>query len=324
MNKRITVIVPVYNTEIFLEKCLNSLITQTIISLLKIIIVNDGTKDNSEKIILKYKEKYPNIIEYYRKNNGGLSSARNYGINKCDTQYIAFIDSDDYIEQDMFEKMYNAIERDNADIVTCGFKICDHKGTIKSYGQINNNECINTKQAIKQILSGKIHGYAWNKLYKTNLFKDNNIKYPENRLYEDIITSYNLVRASGKICVLNDALYNYVQHNNSICHKPALKGAKDILLTLDEVMKEIKYDSFTGRMILISSQVYYQWYYTGRNKYIKNMDIIKYKRKINYYKKEVNILNILNDKDLSISLKVKYTLFNLGVLKYVYAINSKK
>ena len=115
---KISVIVPVYNVELYLSKCLDSLVHQTIESI-EIIVVNDGSTDNSQKIIDEYKTKYPNKIKSYIKSNGGLSDARNYGIDKANGQYIGFVDSDDYVEINMFEKMYNKAISQNFDIVVC-------------------------------------------------------------------------------------------------------------------------------------------------------------------------------------------------------------
>ena len=116
MKIKVSVIVPVYNVEAYLDKCLNSLVNQTLKEI-EIIVVNDGSKDNSEKIIEKYKEKYPEKIKYYKKENGGLSSARNYGLKYAIGEYVAFVDSDDYVDLKMYEKMINLANLENSDIV---------------------------------------------------------------------------------------------------------------------------------------------------------------------------------------------------------------
>ena len=114
---KVSVIVPVYNTEKYLAKCLDSLVNQTLKDI-EIIVVNDGTKDNSEKIINKYLKKYSKI-RYYKKENGGLSSARNYGIELANGEYVGFVDSDDYVKDGMFSKMYECAIKNNSDIVVC-------------------------------------------------------------------------------------------------------------------------------------------------------------------------------------------------------------
>ena len=115
---KVSVIVPVYNVEKYLSKCLDSLVNQTLKDI-EIIVVNDGTKDNSQSIIDKYTKKYSKKIKSYIKENGGLSSARNYGLKYAKGEYISFIDSDDYVDLQMFEKMYNEAINHKFDIVVC-------------------------------------------------------------------------------------------------------------------------------------------------------------------------------------------------------------
>ena len=117
---KVSIIVPVYNVEKYIEKCLESLVNQTLEDI-EIIVVNDGTKDNSKEKILQYIEKYPQKIVYLEKENGGLSDARNYGLPVAKGEYIAFLDSDDYIEKNMYEEMYKKAKEENSDMVECDF-----------------------------------------------------------------------------------------------------------------------------------------------------------------------------------------------------------
>ena len=115
---KVTVIVPVYKTEEYLKKCLDSLVNQTLDNM-EIIVVNDGSPDNSQKIIEEYKSLYPNIIKSFIKKNGGLSDARNFGLKYAKGEYIAFVDSDDYVSINMMQEMYNYASNNNKDIVVC-------------------------------------------------------------------------------------------------------------------------------------------------------------------------------------------------------------
>ena len=155
---KVSVIVPVYNVEKYIEKCLNSLVNQTLKDI-EIIIVNDGSKDNSDKIIKIYQEKYDNII-YLTKKNGGLSDARNYGIPYAKGEYIAFLDSDDYVENDIYEKMYNKAKENNSDYVECDF-IWEYPN--KSI--IDKGEEYTGKHEMLQ----KIRVVAWNKLINLHI-----------------------------------------------------------------------------------------------------------------------------------------------------------
>ena len=116
-NPKVSIIIPVYNVEKYLKKCLDSVVNQTLKDI-EIIVVNDGSPDNSQKIIDEYAKKYSQIASY-TKENGGLSDARNYGIKKSKGKYLAFIDSDDFIDHDMIKKMYNKAVKENLDIVVC-------------------------------------------------------------------------------------------------------------------------------------------------------------------------------------------------------------
>ena len=115
---KVSIIVPVYNVEKYLEKCLDSLVNQTLDSY-EIIVVNDGSPDNSQEIIDKYVEKYPGIVFAYKKKNGGLGDARNFGIDKARGEYVGFVDSDDWVDKKMFEAMYNMAKTENDDVVIC-------------------------------------------------------------------------------------------------------------------------------------------------------------------------------------------------------------
>ena len=117
---KVSVIIPVYNVEKYISRCLESLANQTLKDL-EILIVNDGSTDNSRSIIEKYLKKHSLRIKYFEKQNGGLSSARNYGLKYATGEYIAFLDSDDYVEKDMYEDMYKIAKKDDADMVECDF-----------------------------------------------------------------------------------------------------------------------------------------------------------------------------------------------------------
>ena len=117
---KVSIIVPIYNVEGYIEKCLETLVNQTLEDI-EIILVNDGSTDNSELIAKRFFEKYPEKIVYLEKENGGLSDARNYGIPYSKGEYIAFLDSDDYVEKNMYEEMYELAKRENSDMVQCNF-----------------------------------------------------------------------------------------------------------------------------------------------------------------------------------------------------------
>jgi len=208
---KVSIIVPVYNVEKYLEKCLDSIVNQTLKDI-EIIVVNDGTKDNSQEIIDKYVKKYPKKVKGYIKENGGLSSARNYGLKYANGEYIAFVDSDDYVELDMFEKMYNKAISSNFDIVACDlFYVYDDK-KVEAFSNINND--IFTKEEIKRSMIN-IYPAAWNKIYKKDLFK-HKIYFKDRVWFEDVEFLYRLISKVNSIGVVHEKFYNYVQRADAI------------------------------------------------------------------------------------------------------------
>lgn len=209
--KKISVIVPVYNVEKYLDKCLTSLVNQTLKDI-EIIVVNDGTKDNSQDIIDRYAKKYKNII-VIKKENGGLSSARNDGIEKATGEYIGFVDSDDYIEYDMYEKMYQKAKTNDYDVVVCDLKYIYDDREVDAFSNINND--LLTKEEVKTCFLN-IYPSVWNKIYKKELIKDNNILFKKGVWFEDVEFTYRLLPYINSIGVVKEKFYNYVQRDGAI------------------------------------------------------------------------------------------------------------
>ena len=193
--KKVSVIVPFYNVEKYIDKCLNSLVNQTLEDI-EIIIVNDGSKDNSETIAKEYASKYKNKIVYLEKENGGLSDARNYAMPYATGEYIAFLDSDDYVEFDMYEQMYKKAKKENADIVECNFLWEYPNETIESKGRIY-------KDKYDILLNARV--VAWNKLIKRELIEKTKIKFPYGLRYEDVEFFYKLIPYINKLDIVDKA-----------------------------------------------------------------------------------------------------------------------
>jgi glycosyltransferase involved in cell wall biosynthesis len=226
----ISIIVPVYNSEKYLKACLASLINQSLKDI-EIIIINDGSTDKSEEIIKKFKEKYPNLIKYYSlKKNKGLGYVRNYGIEKSDKKYIGFVDSDDYVDTNMFEKMHNKIEKTSSDVCECNF-IWEYPN--KSRKDIRKPYILN-KETITNI-----RALVVNKIYNRKLLIKNNIKFAENLKYEDILFTTSLVPFINKICFVSDYFYHYVQRKTSLINYQT-KSVSDIYEVLNQVINFYK------------------------------------------------------------------------------------
>ena len=204
---KVSIIVPVYNVEKYLTKCLDSLVNQTLKDI-EIIVVNDGTKDNSQKVIDEYAKEYKNIRPFI-KENGGLSDARNYGIAKAKGEYIAFLDSDDYVDITMYEKMYNKAKQENFDMVVCDLNYIYPNKTVKAYSNLKKD----TKN-IKECMI-KIYPAAWNKIFKRSLF-DSAIEFKRNIWFEDVEFIYRMLPKVKNIGVIHEHFYQYVQREGSI------------------------------------------------------------------------------------------------------------
>ena len=224
-NELISVIIPVYNVEQYLEKCIDSIINETYKNL-EIILVDDGSTDNSGKLCDLLAKKDSRIVVYH-KENGGLSSARNFGIDKANGEFIGFIDSDDYIDNDMYETLHNLIKKDKSDVSMCGLYniYANRKDSqvkeVKKY-------LMNAEEAIQMVLDSKITSVtAVNKLYRKEIFND--LRYDLGKTSEDAFIIVRLLDKCNLISVTNERKYYYYHRANSITKKPFSEKSRDVL-----------------------------------------------------------------------------------------------
>ena len=209
----ITVIVPVYNVEKYLDRCMESILHQTYAQL-EIILVDDGSKDSSGRICDIYAQK-DSRVQVIHKANGGLSSARNAALDIVQGEYIGFVDSDDYISVDMFEQLYQACEKNNSDIaICCHYTQRGDKLLIEA--PIEDEDRLYTnREALEVLLRDQgMKNYVWDKLYKASLFQE--IRFPEGKNYEDIATTYQLFYRARRLCRIPQYLYYYQIREGSI------------------------------------------------------------------------------------------------------------
>lgn len=213
MNSLISIVVPIYNVEQYLQKCVDSLINQTYKNL-EIILVDDGSPDNCPKICDEY-AKQDSRIKVIHKENGGLSDARNAGMNIATGEYISFIDSDDWIKSEMIEDMYNRMIEDNSDLVSSGVLWVDENGAEIRNATVSENCVLNTEQAMAELINdGKLKQHVWNKLYKADLIK--NIPFDKGKYHEDVFWSYKVIGEAERISIEKNSYYFYVQRSESI------------------------------------------------------------------------------------------------------------
>jgi glycosyltransferase involved in cell wall biosynthesis len=212
MKPIISVIVPVYNVERFLTKCLDSILNQTF-SHFELILVNDGSTDSSGQICNYYLSK-DSRVKVINKENGGLSSARNAGIIESIGLYISFVDSDDWIEKSMFEILYNFAIKFNVDLVACNINRV-FKNKVKRLNKSKKDITLDRYLAMKNLFKNDLITFsAVNKLYKRSLFKD--LKFKEGIIYEDIDIMYQIIHITNTIFYTSTPLYNYRYNENSI------------------------------------------------------------------------------------------------------------
>ena len=222
---KVSIVVPVYNVEKYIRKCMDSLVNQSLQDI-EIIAVNDGSTDNSISILNEYKENFSNIIKVYSKTNGGLSDARNYGMKHATGEYIAFVDSDDYVERDMYEKMYNKAKEEDSDMVECDFvwEFQNKKKIDRGVVYRNKNEMIVYARVV-----------AWNKLIRKKIIDEVHIEYPKGLRYEDIEFFYKMVPYYKKVSFVKEPLVHYVQRSDSISNVQNSRTS-EIFTVLDNVI----------------------------------------------------------------------------------------
>ncbi len=212
-NPEISIVIPVYNVERFLRKCLETLEAQTFQSF-EIIAVNDGSPDGCLKILQEFEAKYDNITVLSQKNQG-MSAARNTGMAVARGKYLCFVDSDDYVAPNYLEELYNAITQNDADIACCyyyyHFVNSDvlYKYPFRCEGVYSRGEALN-----KLLHDTQIQSLVWNKIYRRSIFTENNITFP-SMAFEDMATANRIFANAEKVVVINKALYYYNQQNTS-------------------------------------------------------------------------------------------------------------
>lgn len=236
MNKcKLSIIVPVYGVEKYIDKCLNSLVKQSLKEI-EIIVVNDGTKDNSQKIIDKYVKKYPDKIKSYIKENGGQGSARNYGLKKTTGEYIGYVDSDDFVEKDMYKKLYNKAKDNNYDIVVCG-----NYNVSEDYQNKNIDAFINNYNTdLENIFFGKMA--VWNKIYKRDILIKNKLEFKEKVWYEDLAFTLKAIMNSNTFAFIDEPLYDYLIREGSTMNNSNVQRNLEILDAFNDILSYIQHN----------------------------------------------------------------------------------
>lgn len=314
---KVSVVVPVYNTEKYIKKCLES-ITKQKMNDLEIIVINDGSTDNSEIEVQNFIEENQNFnIKYLKKANGGLSDARNFAIPYVTGKYISFIDSDDYISEELYSNLEKYMDK-NIDLIKFKMQKVDENGSIleKLDGPIFE-KCTGEEGYKRLCTSDKFLDPACIYLYRTEFFKQNNFKYAKGTYHEDFgLTSLIILKAKSFVST-SESGYYYLQSNNSITrdvnYDKEIQKSKDLLKHYDNMIEKIKDYNITKK-----SKELVKRYYTNtvilKAKDLKGRELRQYIKEI---KKRRMYKNIIPD-DLKQTIKRIILKFNIRVyIKFV-------
>lgn len=239
-NIDVSVIVPIYNTQDYLEACLNSLIHQTLESI-ELILVDDGSTDNSGRIAEDFAQKYPEKIRLFQQKNGGQAKARNLGLSIAEGKYVGFVDSDDVVAMDMYEQMYQEAEYNQADLVECGYRYC--KIINNEEFQLPNYGTIKKRTAIQDFFIDPLVS-PWNKLYRRQLVKKTQVLFPEGLIYEDTAFYLNLLPWIEKTAFVEANLVTHYARTNSTQTLVGNMKVGDMLTVIEKIINYYQLNGF--------------------------------------------------------------------------------
>lgn len=325
MENLISIIIPVYKSEVFLNKCLDSIINQTYKNI-EIILVNDGSPDNSGKICDQYAKK-DERIKVIHKENGGVSSARNLGLKNATGKYITFVDSDDWIEPDMYECMIKKLQENNVDMVRCSYYKEDGEKVIDSHHAFNEdirydlNSDFNRENILNLLITGEFRAFLWLILVKREFIESIKEFNTNVAMREDLIWMVELMCVINSIYICTRPFYHYYQNPNSATNSPKFKerNLKNMLIAYDEIYFALERHSFMNENI--KSLLAFSFFYRISSDLTtllfdtRNIELLDYM--LNSKSFENMIFNV-NPKDLSIVNKTFIYLYGRKALKLLY------
>ena len=321
MDPIISIIVPIYNVGKYLPKCIESILNQTFKNF-ELILVNDGSTDNSGVVCDDYAKK-DTRIKIIHESNGGVSSARNAGLYVAKGEYIGFVDPDDYIDKNMYEKLYRLCIDNNSDIAICRFNR-------EINGKIQNKESteeiieLNNMEAMNELFKGNLYRFSLcNKLFSKKCFND--VLFPEERIHEDLSTTYKLFANSKKAVYINYCGYIYVRRENSILTSTYNEKRLQAFIAWDEIIEFIDKNYYEIIEQVIATFTYWC---VDNILYILNQ--------VNNSKKKNNYLNIIQkyttkyyiyikrNNILSRSYKLRIRIFNINYKLFILGRKIRK
>lgn len=304
----ISVIVPVYNVAHFLNDCLLSIMNQSYNNI-EIILVDDGSTDQSGEMcdIFAAQDERIRVIH---KTNGGLSNARNVGLDVAKGKFVVFVDSDDYLNYKMIEKLYNAVVSWKTDIACCDYTSLEFD---------NDSECeievLRQKDAISKLFDDYgFQCFAWNKIYKRSLF--DYIRYPEGKLFEDIVTTYQLLKKVDRVVYIKEKLYYYRQRTNSITRTKFNKGNRDLIDAIEFVYTDSMHCGLASERLRVGYLGYYLSYiqkgFTAKADVDNEYNVLKERSR-------ENLFSLIREQNISIKKRIQLILIGIfpGIYKWL-------
>ncbi|MGU9380701.1 glycosyltransferase [Clostridium perfringens] len=322
MNEiKVSVIIPVYNVEKYIKRCIDSLNIKKNV-LIEYIFINDGSTDDSLNRLKECTNYYNNVL-ILNQNNSGVSSARNLGINLAKGEFIGFIDPDDTVNYNMFNDLYNVVTYTNSEMAICNHKVIwENNSEIKKFSNINGDKDNILNEVINEFVTNQFDGYIWNKLYKTDIIRKNKIQFDESiTMQEDILFNLQYLNYVNSIAYIDKPLYNYYQISNSAIRKKhnnllygSLKLYKYTEILAKKYNKNIDIKKFRcGKRILDSfcKDIEYIVYEEKNNNRVKD-------HIYNIEKNEV-IISCIKQKKLNKSIN-QIIIINLAKLKNIFLL----
>ena len=318
-NELISIIVPVYKVEKYLEKCVKSILKQTYTNL-EVILVDDGSPDICGQLCDEL-AKTDDRIKVFHKENGGLSDARNYGVERANGEYIGFVDSDDYIHECMYEELYKAIKKSGTSIVECGVTRV-YKNTLRSHYEGEDYFLVLDREGyLKEYLENKrLYGSAWCKLIHKDLAKK--IKFPTGKIYEDAFYTLELLKTVDKYTLISGNYYYYYIRENSITTRPFSSKDMDYI----EIMNQIEDYTLSNfpifkeqllvRLVFAYISIFNQLLEVDGYKNKKEYKVLKNKLKNSCFKVLVNKKAPRNLKAAILLLSINERLYKFMLSKY--------
>ena len=301
-SKKVSIIVPVYKVEKFLERCVESIIKQTYQNI-EIILIDDESPDECPKMCDQYEIK-DNRIKVIHKKNGGLSDARNAGLDIASGEYIAFVDSDDWIESDFIETLYMNAEREKADISVVGYQLIWADGRIRRFSRDEEYYVFDRENAIRELLKQqKFQCMVCQKMYRKQIFKT--IRFPVGKIYEDVAIGLSTFLKAERVVVSGKVKYNYFQRSDSIVNA---KFDKRKLFFLECCNKIIDYSDSQNKLFDLEAHTFYLRALMMFTLQLYQLDEEKYESTVKWLENEIRRCRRFIWKNPSIELKKKIVL----------------